>query len=79
MSNDSNNMFELDGGDAAELRSLRAHLDVDVVGRIAELEYVVDCCCHYLNTAKTPWPDRVALDEALGVLVLALDKAGYRL
>ena len=72
-------IIDMGEGDQAELRSLRGHLDTDVVARMKKLEYAIDCCVHYLNTAKTPWPDRQALDEALGVLVIALDKAGYRL
>jgi len=72
-------IIDMGDGDQAELRSLRGHLDTDIVKRMQQLEYVIDCCVHYLNTAKTPFPDREALNEALGVLVIALDKAGYRL
>lgn len=65
-------------GDQAELRSLRHHLDRNVVGKMRELEHVAESAVHYLNTAKTPWPDPRAMDEALGILVLALARAGYK-
>lgn len=71
-------IVDMSDGDQAELRSLRGHLDTNVVGRIAELEHVANAAVHYLTCAKTPWPDPRAMDEGLGVLVLALDRAGYR-
>lgn len=71
-------ILDMSEGDQAELRSLRGHLDTDVVGRMALLEHVAGAAVHYLNTAKTPMPDPAAMNEGLGILVLALDRAGYR-
>lgn len=42
-----------------------------------ELEHVAESAVHYLNTAKAPFPDRRAMDDALGILVLALARAGW--
>lgn len=71
-------ILDMADGDQAELRSLRGHLDVNVVGRLNVLEHVANCAVHYLNTAKTPMPNPAVMSEALGVLVMALDRAGFR-
>lgn len=69
---------DMSEGDQAELRSLRGHLDTDVVARMRVLEHACAAGAHYLNTAKTPLPNPQAMNEALGIFVLALDRAGYR-
>ena len=67
-------------GERAELHSLREHLDERVVDRMRALEYAANASMNYLYTGKLAAEGRANagdLSMAYGIMVLALEKAGY--
>lgn len=67
-------------GERQELRSLREHLDTGVVERLRVLEHACNCTMNYVYTGKLAAEGKANqgdLAMAYGVMVTALDKAGY--
>lgn len=66
------------GPEESELLALREHLDDGVVPRIKQLEWACQATAAYYMAVRMKRP-RGELDELLGVSIVALEKAGFRL
>lgn len=66
-----------DDFEVQELLSLREHLDKGVVGRMRDLEWACTCVSAYFTAVKMNY-SRAELNEMLGIAVVALEKAGFK-